>query len=105
MTDTVVMLVKGPGGGIVAVPVVDLDGSAVTHDADGELPSLAGALRAVTGITAALREALETTPPEQTTVTFAIGFAAKDGQINAMVSNDPAASPFNVTLELGATGD
>lgn len=106
MTDTALVPAETPGGETVMVPVVDLDGTAIIADADGQnvgnrLPGLTDALKSINDFAAGLRQALHTTAPGKTTVDFSIGFAMRGGKITAMFVDGKDDGPATVTMELG----
>jgi len=97
-----------PGGEIVVVPVVDLDGTALIAEADSQntgngLPGMTHTLKSINEFAAQLRQALRTTAPEKTTVSFSIGFALCGGKITARFVEGEDDGSVNVTMELGTS--
>ncbi len=105
MAETRVVPARTPGGQIVALPVVDLDGTAGGGEqlVAGGVPSLAGALAAIEDFSDGFRKAMLAVAPRKATVEFSMTFAVQSGKIVAMFVEGRAEGSVKVTLEWGGT--
>jgi hypothetical protein len=105
MVETTTVTVQTPGGQVVALPVVDLDGTAAVRRGGGEqqvaagLPNLADAMAAVQDFSAGFRKAVQAVAPHKATVEFSMSFAVQAGKVIALFADGKAEGSVKVTLE------
>lgn len=104
VAETRLVTARTPGGQVVALPVVDLDGSAGGGEqlVAGGLPGLANALAAVEDFSAGFRRAVQAAAPRKATVEFSMSFAMQSGRVVAMFVDGKAEGSVTVTLEWGS---
>jgi hypothetical protein len=108
MAETKTLIARTPNNERIAVPVVDLDGTAgearqggEQQVAGGAVPSLSGALDAVRDFAAGFQQALDAVTPRKATVEFSMSFAMQAGKIVALFADAKAEGAVKVTLEWG----
>jgi hypothetical protein len=67
------------------------------------MPGMTDTPKSINDFAAELRQALHTTAPEKTTVSFSIGFALRGGKITARIIEGEDDGSMNVTMELGTS--
>lgn len=90
---------------IIVVPIVDLDGSAVSQQATtaAGMPGLTDALKSVNAFAERLQTSLDAVAPDKAKVEFSIGFTMQDNKITAMLVDGKSDGTITITMEWDTT--
>jgi len=90
-------------GEVVALTVLDLDGTSVPAGGDakvtGGLPNMTDALDTIKDFAASLREKLAVAQPTKTTVELSVTFGVRAGKLTALFVDGKADGTMTLTLE------